>query len=47
MQLKSKYDKGLCFLLCAIDIFSKYIWVLSLKDKKRIRIINTFEKVLD
>ena len=47
MQLKSKYDKGICFLLCVIDIFSKYTWVLSLKDKKRIRIINTFEKVLD
>ena len=30
-----------------IDIFSKYTWVLSLKDKKRIRIINSFEEVLD
>ena len=35
MQLLSKSNKGLRFLLCVIDIFSKYAWVVSLKDKKR------------
>ena len=35
MQLLSKYNKGIRFLLCVIDIFSKYAWVVPLKDKKR------------
>ena len=35
MQLLSKYNKGTRFLLCVIDIFSKYAWVIPLKDKKR------------
>ena len=34
MQLLSKFDKGFRFLLCVIDIFSKYAWVIPLKDKK-------------
>ena len=34
MQLLSKYNKGIRFLLCVIDIFSKYAWVVPLKDKK-------------
>ena len=33
MQLISKLNKGFRFLLCVIDIFSKYAWVVSLKDK--------------
>ena len=35
MELISKFNKGLRFLLCVIDIFSKYAWVVLLKDKKR------------
>ena len=35
MQLLSKYNKGYKFLLCVIDIYSKYAWVIPLKDKKR------------
>ena len=35
MQLISKYNKGINFLLCVIDIFSKYVWVVPLKDKKK------------
>ena len=35
MQLLSKYNKGIRFLLCVIDIFSKYAWVVPLKDKKK------------
>ena len=34
MQLISKFNKGLRFLLCVIDIYSKYAWVVPLKDKK-------------
>ena len=34
MQLISKFNKGFRFLLCVIDIFSKYAWVIPLKGKK-------------
>ena len=47
MQLISKFNKGFRFLLCVIDIFSKYTWVVPLKYKKGISIINAFKKVLD
>ena len=45
MQLLSKYNKGIRFLLCAIDIFSKYAWV-PLKDKKGISIVKAFQSIL-
>ena len=35
MQLISKFNKGFRFLLCVVDIYSKYAWVIPLKDKKR------------
>ena len=47
MQLISKFNKGFRFLLCVIDIFSKYAWVVPLKDKKGVSIVNTFQKLLD
>ena len=43
MQLISTFDKGIRFLLCLIDMFSKYAWVISFKDKKNITITNTFQ----
>ena len=46
MQLTSKFNKGIPFLLCVIDIFSKYAWVIPLKDKKAITITNAFQKIL-
>ena len=46
MQLISKFNKGFRFLLCVIDIFSKYAWVVPLKDKKGITITNAFQKIL-
>ena len=46
MQLISKFNKGFRFLLCVIDIFSKYAWVLPLKEKKGISIVNAFQKIL-
>ena len=50
MQLINKFNKGTRFLLCVIDIFSivsKYSWVVTLKDKKGVTIVNAFQKVLD
>ena len=47
MQLISNFNKGFRFLLCAIDIFNKYAWVLPLKDKKGISTVNAFQKILD
>ena len=43
MQLLSKFNKRYRFLLCVIDIFSKYAWVIPLKDKKGISIVNAFQ----
>ena len=43
MQLLSKYNKGIRFLLCVIDIFSKYAWVVLLKDKKGIALLKHFK----
>ena len=47
MQLKSKYNKGIRFLSCAIDLLSKYAWVVPLKDRKGITIVNAFQSILD
>ena len=38
MQLLSNFNKGIGFLLFVVDIYSKYAWILSLKDKKGITI---------
>ena len=46
MQSTSKFHKGFRFLLCVIDIFSKYAWVALLKDKKGVTIFNKFQKIL-
>ena len=47
MQLISKFNKGIRFLLCVIDIFSKYAWIIPLKDKKDTTITNAFQKILN
>ena len=46
IQLLSRYNKGIKFLLCVIDIFSKYVWVVPLKDKKVISIVKAFQIIL-
>ena len=46
MQLLSRYNKGIRFLLCVIDIFSKYAWVVPLKDRKGISIVKAFQSIL-
>ena len=47
MQLIGKFNKGFRFLLCVIDVFSKYAWVVPLKDKKGVSIVDAFQKILD
>ena len=46
MQPLSKYNKGIKYLLCAIDLFSKYAWVIPIKDKKGTSIVNAFKKII-
>ena len=43
----SKFNKVFKFSLCVIDIFSKCAWVVPLKDKKGVTIVNAFQKILD
>ena len=45
IQLISKFNKGFRFLLCVIDIYSKYAWVVPLKDKKGVSIVNAFQSI--
>ena len=47
MQLISKYNKGVRYLLCAIDLFSKCDFVVPLKDKKGTTIANAFQSILN
>ena len=44
MQSLSKYNKEIKYLLCAIDFFSKYTWVVPLKSKRGTSIVNAFKK---
>ena len=46
MQSLSKFNKGFNYLLCAIDLFSKYAWVIPIKDKKGNSIVNAFKKII-
>ena len=48
MQLIIKYNKRITYLLCAIDLFSKYAFVaVPLKVKKRTTIVHAFQSILD
>ena len=46
MQSLSRKNKGIKYLLCAIDLFSKYAFVVPLKDKKGISIVNALNKII-
>ena len=46
MQSLSRYNKGVKYLLRAIDLFSKYAWVVHLKDKNGTSIVNVFKKII-
>ena len=47
MQLLSKFNKGIKYFLCVIDLFSKYAFVVPLKDKGGISIVNAFQSILN
>ena len=46
MQSLSKYNKGIKYILCAIELLSKYSWVVPIKDKKGTSIVNEFKKII-
>ena len=46
MQSLSKYNTGINYLLCAIDLFCTYAWVIPIKDEKGTSIVNACKKVL-
>ena len=46
MKLLGKQNKSIKYLLCAIDLYSKYAFVVPLKDKKGISITNAFKKII-
>ena len=46
MQSLSRKNKGIKYLLCVIDLYSKYVFVIPLKDKKGISIVNAFDKII-
>ena len=46
MQSLSKYNERIKYLLCAIYWFSKYSWVIPIKDKKGTSIVNAFSKII-
>ena len=47
MQLLSKFNKGFRFLLCIINIYSKYVWFVPIKDKKGLVLLMLFKKFLE
>ena len=46
MQSLRKYNKGIRYLLYAINLFRKYAWVIPIKDKKGTSIANAFKKII-
>ena len=44
MQLIRKFNKGIRFLLCVIDFFRKYAWVISLKIKELLQLLMLLKK---
>ena len=46
MQSLSKFNKKFKYLLCAIDLFSKYAWAIPIKDKKSTSIVNAFKNIV-
>ena len=46
-HLTNKCNKGFRFLLCVIDLFTKYVWVIPLKDQKGTTNVNTYQSILN
>ena len=47
MQLISKFNKGIKYFWCVIDLFSKYAWIVPLKNKKCSSIVKAFQSILN
>ena len=47
MQSLSGKNKGIKYLLCAIDLYSKYAFVIPLENKKGISVTNGFNKIIE
>ena len=47
MKSLRRSNKGIKYLLCSIDLFSKYAWVVFIKDKRGTSVVNSFQKILD
>ena len=47
MQLISKLNEGVRFSVYVIDIYSKYAWIVRLKEKKGVTVINAFKNLLN
>ena len=46
VQSLSKYNKAIMYFLCAINLFSKYAWVVPIEDKEETSIVNAFKKII-
>ena len=40
-------NKSVKYLLCVVDVFTKYTWVKPLKDKEGKTVLNAFIKILN
>ena len=47
MQQFSKWNKGYRYLLMVLDLFSKYGWIVPLKDKKGETVIEAFKTIFE
>ena len=47
IQSLSSKNKNVKYLLCAVDVFSKYTWVKPLNDKKGKRVLNAFIEIIN
>ena len=45
MQLINKFNKGIWFLLCVVDRFSKNAWIVPSKHEKGVTIVHAFQKI--
>ena len=45
MESFSSKNKNVKYLLCAVDLFTKYVWVKPLKDKRGKTVLNAFMEI--
>ena len=47
MELLSKKNKGIRYLLCVVDLVSRYAFVIPLKNKTGSAVVDAFEEILN